>query len=93
MSRTYTYKKNGYDFEIVSLGGEAGTRVAEVKNHGVLIGKIFETTVFRSGGKAWTAEQFKQPSHSTTMFDAAVKLNRKFAQETGRNLFLENQSS
>jgi len=93
MSRTYTYKKNGYEFEIVSLGGEAGVRVAEVKNYGVLIGKIFETTVFRSGGKAWTAEQFKQPSHSTTMFDAAVQLNRKFAQETGRNLFLENQTA
>lgn len=93
MSRKYTYKKNGYDFEIVSLGGEAGVREAEVKSYGVLIGKIFETTVFRSGGKAWTAEQFNQPSHSTTMFDAACHLDQKFYQETGRNLYLENQKS
>jgi len=93
MSRTYTYKKNGYEFEIVSLGGEAGVREAEVKSYGVLIGKIDETTVFRSGGKAWTAEQFKQPSCSTTMFDAACQLNQKFCQETGRNLFLENQTA
>tara|TARA_R100001460_G_scaffold11767_4_gene27300 strand:- start:683 stop:964 length:282 start_codon:yes stop_codon:yes gene_type:complete len=93
MSRTYTYKKNGYEFEIKSLGGNAGVREFEVKSYGVLIGKIFETTVFRSGGKAYTAEQFKQPCHSTTMFEAACELNRKFSRETGRNLFLENQTT
>ena len=89
MTKTYRYKQNGYDFEIVS-SGKGEDRTAKVWAYGEYIGQLYRGMVWgKWGGKTWSAEQFTSPTNKMNITEAAKVLLNNFSKETGRDLWLE----
>jgi hypothetical protein len=89
MTKTYTYKQNGYDFEIIS-SGKGDERTAQVWAYGEYIGQLYRGMVCgKWGGKTWSAEQFNSPMNKMNMTEAAKVLLGNFCKQTGRDLWAE----